>query len=51
MPPTTAEIGICAPRQRTLPRILYGLLTSGCLTRRAMIATCAVVNDSIAPNA
>jgi len=49
-PPTTAENGICAPRQRKLPRIRYGRAVSGCLTRNAMTATCAVVNDSIAPN-
>ena len=36
---------------RTVPGPRYGRSWSGWVTRRRMTARCAIVNDSIAPNA
>src|SRR5437588_112800 len=50
-PPRIANRGSSRPPSLTFPGPRYGRARSGSTTRRRMTARCAIVNDSIAPNA
>ena len=49
-PPRTAVSGTSNPNARTLSGGFHGRSRSGCRWRSRITATCAIVNDSIAPN-
>ena len=50
-PPKTANSGTSGRAMRTLPGPRYGRGASGWRIRSRITETCAIVNDSIAPNA
>ncbi len=50
-PPNTASVGIRRPRTVTEPGLIHGRSASGWVTRSLITARCAIVNESIAPNA
>ena len=50
-PPSTANSGQLTPRIRRFGRARHGSSASGFFTRSAITEACAIVNESIAPNA
>jgi hypothetical protein len=50
IPPTIAKIGQGTPRHQRFGRARKASSARGSLARNRMIAACAIVNDSVAPN-